>query len=66
MSDEKVGQVIRWGIIGAGNVAEFKSGPALMRAPDSAVAAVMRRDLVALPLFLWHLAHHAVGARYWL
>jgi predicted dehydrogenase len=38
------GQVIRWGIIGAGNVAEFKSGPALMQAPGSALVAVMRRD----------------------
>ncbi len=37
-------QVIRWGIIGAGNVAEFKSGPALMQAPGSTVMAVMRRD----------------------
>jgi 1,5-anhydro-D-fructose reductase (1,5-anhydro-D-mannitol-forming) len=41
MSD---GPVIRWGIIGAGNVAEFKSGPALMQAPGSTVVAVMRRD----------------------
>jgi 1,5-anhydro-D-fructose reductase (1,5-anhydro-D-mannitol-forming) len=38
------GPVIRWGIIGAGNVAEFKSGPALMQAPGSTVVAVMRRD----------------------
>jgi|WetSurMetagenome_2_1015567.scaffolds.fasta_scaffold46795_2 1,5-anhydro-D-fructose reductase (1,5-anhydro-D-mannitol-forming) len=36
--------IIRWGIIGAGNVAEFKSGPALMQAPGSTVVAVMRRD----------------------
>ena len=36
--------VIRWGIIGAGNVAEFKSGPALMQAPGSTVVAVMRRE----------------------
>jgi 1,5-anhydro-D-fructose reductase (1,5-anhydro-D-mannitol-forming) len=41
MSD---GPVVRWGIIGAGNVAEFKSGPALMQAPGSTVTAVMRRD----------------------
>jgi predicted dehydrogenase len=40
------GQVVRWGIIGAGNVAEFKSGPALMRAPGSTLVAVMRRDVV--------------------
>ena len=38
------GPVIRWGIVGAGNVAEFKSGPALMQAPGSTVVAVMRRD----------------------
>jgi 1,5-anhydro-D-fructose reductase (1,5-anhydro-D-mannitol-forming) len=42
--DEGTGQPIRWGIIGAGNVAEFKSGPALMLAPGSTVVAVMRRD----------------------
>ena len=41
---ERMGQPIRWGIIGAGNVAEFKSGPALMQAPGSTVVAVMRRD----------------------
>ena len=41
---ESSGPVIRWGIIGAGNVAEFKSGPALMHAPGSTVVAVMRRD----------------------
>lgn len=37
-------QTIRWGIIGAGNVAEIKSGPALMHAPGSTLVAVMRRD----------------------
>ena len=42
---ENAGQIIRWGIIGAGNVAEFKSGPALIQAPGSALVAVMRRDL---------------------
>ncbi|MBI4789974.1 MAG: Gfo/Idh/MocA family oxidoreductase [Chloroflexi bacterium] len=36
--------IIRWGIIGAGNVAEFKSGPPLYRTPGSALVAVMRRD----------------------
>jgi 1,5-anhydro-D-fructose reductase (1,5-anhydro-D-mannitol-forming) len=36
--------VVRWGIIGAGNVADFKSGPALMQAPGSTLVAVMRRD----------------------
>lgn len=44
MGDERTGQSVRWGIIGAGNVAEFKSGPALMHAPGSTVVAVMRRD----------------------
>jgi predicted dehydrogenase len=38
------GQVVHWGIIGAGNVAEFKSGPALRQAPGSTLVAVMRRD----------------------
>ena len=42
--NENYGPVIRWGIIGAGNVAEFKSGPALMQAPGSTVVAVMRRE----------------------
>jgi 1,5-anhydro-D-fructose reductase (1,5-anhydro-D-mannitol-forming) len=36
--------VIRWGIIGCGNVTEAKSGPALQRVPGSALVAVMRRD----------------------
>ena len=43
-SGERMGKPIRWGIIGAGNVAEFKSGPALMQAPGSTVVAAMRRD----------------------
>jgi len=42
--NESDGPIIRWGIIGAGNVAEFKSGPALMQAPGSALVAIMRRD----------------------
>lgn len=42
---KEFGPLIRWGIIGAGNVAEFKSGPALMRAPGSTLVAVMRRDV---------------------
>ena len=36
--------IIRWGIIGAGNVAEFKSGPPLYRTQGSELVAVMRRD----------------------
>ena len=37
-------QTIRWGILGCGDVAEKKSGPALYQAPHSALHAVMRRD----------------------
>ncbi|MEZ5669724.1 MAG: Gfo/Idh/MocA family oxidoreductase [Alphaproteobacteria bacterium] len=35
---------IRWGIVGCGAVCEVKSGPALYKARDSALTAVMRRD----------------------
>jgi len=35
--------VIRWGIIGCGDVTEVKSGPAFARAHGSALVAVMRR-----------------------
>lgn len=35
---------IRWGIIGCGDVAEVKSGPAFQRAQGSSLIAVMRRD----------------------
>ncbi len=35
---------IRWGMIGCGDVAEVKSGPALQKARGSALVAVMRRD----------------------
>ncbi len=38
-------EVIRWGIIGCGNVTEKKSGPAFYQLPGSALAAVMRRDM---------------------
>ncbi len=34
--------IIRWGVIGAGNVFEFKSGPALYHTPNSELVAVMR------------------------
>ncbi|HMN27327.1 MAG TPA: hypothetical protein PKE45_04160, partial [Caldilineaceae bacterium] len=37
-------RVIRWGIIGCGNVTEVKSGPAFQQANHSALAAVMRRN----------------------
>jgi len=35
--------LIRWGILGCGDVTEVKSGPALARAEGSALVAVMRR-----------------------
>ena len=35
---------VRWGIIGCGNVAEHKGGPALYHVPGSTLVAVMRRD----------------------
>jgi predicted dehydrogenase len=37
-------KTIRWGIIGCGDVTEVKSGPAIAKARDSALVAVMRRD----------------------
>jgi 1,5-anhydro-D-fructose reductase (1,5-anhydro-D-mannitol-forming) len=37
-------KIVRWGIIGCGDVTEIKSGPALQKADGSALVAVMRRD----------------------
>lgn len=37
-------RVIRWGIIGCGNVTEKKSGPGLQKADGSELVAVMRRN----------------------
>ena len=37
--------VIRWGILGCGDVTEVKSGPGFQKADGSALVAVMRRDL---------------------
>src|SRR5690606_19456944 len=36
---------IRWGMIGAGDVTELKSGPAFSKVSGSKLVAVMRRDL---------------------
>ncbi len=36
--------MIRWGIVGCGDVCEVKSGPAFRKIEDSALVAVMRRD----------------------
>ena len=38
---------IRWGIIGAGDVCEVKSGPALYKAPGSALTAITKRNAPA-------------------
>ena len=37
-------KIIRWGIIGCGDVCEVKSGPGFQKAEGSALVAVMRRD----------------------
>jgi predicted dehydrogenase len=36
--------VVRWGIVGCGNVTEVKSGPGFQKADESSLVAVMRRD----------------------
>lgn len=36
--------IIRWGIIGVGDVCEVKSGPAFYKTPNSELLAVMRRN----------------------
>jgi 1,5-anhydro-D-fructose reductase (1,5-anhydro-D-mannitol-forming) len=37
-------KIIRWGIIGCGNVTEVKSGPAYQKTAGFTIQAVMRRD----------------------
>ncbi len=37
-------QVVRWGILGCGDVTEIKSGPALQQTNRSTLCSVMRRD----------------------
>jgi len=37
-------QIVRWGILGVGDVCETKSGPAFQKAPCSQLTAVMRRN----------------------
>jgi predicted dehydrogenase len=37
-------KIVRWGIIGCGDVTEVKSGPAFQKADGSSLVAVMRRD----------------------
>ncbi len=36
--------LVRWGILGCGNVTEVKSGPAFQQVEGSALVAVMRRN----------------------
>ncbi len=36
--------IIRWGIVGCGNVTEVKSGPGFQKAEGSSLVSVMRRD----------------------
>jgi 1,5-anhydro-D-fructose reductase (1,5-anhydro-D-mannitol-forming) len=38
-------ELVRWGMIGCGDVTEVKSGPALQQASGSSLVAVMRRDV---------------------
>jgi 1,5-anhydro-D-fructose reductase (1,5-anhydro-D-mannitol-forming) len=53
--------MIRWGLIGCGDVAEHKSGPGFQQAADSALLAVMRRDAALAADFA---ARHAVPRWY--
>ena len=41
---DKGSKIIRWGILGCGNVTEIKSGPAYQKTEGFQVVAVMRRD----------------------
>ena len=38
-------QIIKWGIIGCGEVTKYKSGPAFRKVDNSEVVAVMSREL---------------------
>jgi 1,5-anhydro-D-fructose reductase (1,5-anhydro-D-mannitol-forming) len=53
--------MIRWGLIGCGDVAEHKSGPGFQKAADSALVAVMRRDAAKAADYA---ARHAVPRWY--
>lgn len=52
---------MRWGVIGAGDVVEHKSGPALQQIPGSSITAVMRRDSARAADFA---ARHGVARWY--
>lgn len=53
--------VVRWGMIGCGSVAECKSGPAFYKAPGSALVAVMGRRLEAVSDYA---ARHGIARVY--
>lgn len=53
--------VVRWGMIGCGNVTERKSGPAFYKAPGSALVAVMGRRLEAVSDYA---ARHGIARVY--
>ncbi|PWE37929.1 oxidoreductase [Pseudomonas prosekii] len=53
--------VVRWGMIGCGSVAERKSGPAFYKAPGSALVAVMGRRLDAVSDYA---ARHGIARVY--
>jgi len=44
ISYSMVNKIINWGIIGCGDVAEVKSGPAFQKVENSSLVAVMRRN----------------------
>ncbi len=48
MSRNNYAGLVRWGIIGCGNVTEVKSGPAYQKTEGFELAAVMRRDIEKL------------------
>jgi predicted dehydrogenase len=43
-ASDGAGRAVQWGILGCGDVAEKKGGPALYKAAGSSLVAVMRRD----------------------
>lgn len=53
--------MIRWGILGCGDVTEIKSGPALQKAARSSVVACMRRDRAKAEDYA---ARHAIARAY--
>lgn len=53
--------LVKWGIIGCGDVCEVKSGPAFNKVPDSKLVAVMRRDEAKAADYA---SRHGVGKYY--